>query len=122
MSGTRLGGRRTRNVIAQVTSVHMGDELDASTVERAIDAVTEKVDELLTGGDTYVADLDLVVGANVVTHGLGRVPALVTVIPRTASAAFAWAWDPAQSGNRSPERLTTVDVVGVPMRARVYVS
>jgi hypothetical protein len=122
VSGVRLGGRRTRNVIAPVVTLSLGEEPSSSTIERAIEAVAVKVDELIDAPGSYVADLDLVVGANVVIHGLGRKPTSVVLIPNTADATFAWAWDPVQTDNRSPERLTTVDVVGAAMRCRVLVS
>lgn len=121
MSGIRLGGRRTRNVIAPVATVSLGETLDASTVERAIDAVSTKVDEMLAGPGAYVADVDLVVGDNVITHGLGRKPSLVSVYPHTAVASFAWGWNPNQTGARL-DMLTTIEVVGVPLRARVVVE
>lgn len=124
MSGIRLGARRTRNVIAQINPPLVsvpGSGNETSALDRALGEMAEAVNAT-SAQDFYEADVDLIVGANVIVHGLGRTPAHVTVTPSSASASFAWGWDPRQTANRSPDRLTTVDVAGIPMRARVTVS
>ena len=87
--------------------------------------VDRAIDELATGlgaavsGKVFTVDVDLIVGTNTIEHTLGRAPTWVQLIPTTASASFAWAWDPEQSGNPRPERLVEIVVAGIPVTARV---
>ena len=116
-----LGSRRRNNQIAKVAEINTGDGKDPQKVERAVSAIATKINEML-GGGVYAADVDLVTGDNIIQHGLMRRASLVQVTPKTASAGFAWGWDPEQSGNARPLLTTKIVVVGGPMAARVVVE
>lgn len=93
--------------------------VDDPKVSRALTVITEAVNGMGEQTIRYV-DVSLVVGTNRIEHGLMRTPVAVSVMPFTASAAFAWSFDPAQSGNPHPERVADVVVAGTAMRARVF--
>jgi hypothetical protein len=58
--------------------------------------------------DRSAVTVSLKVGANVITHNLGRVPTGATVTPTVADATWAWAFG-------SPNATTaTITTVGVP--------
>ena len=57
--------------------------------------------------DRSVVVANLVVGANVINHGLGRKPRGVTVSPTVADATWAWAM------TASSDRQVTIMCIGV---------
>lgn len=122
MSGLRAGRRRTVASVAPLVLPSLAEKPEEAlaAVERALGEVSDAVNGQL--GRAYVADVELVVGANTIAHGLGRKPGIVRLTPKSADASFAWAWDPAQAGNATPTRTTVVDVVGVSMTARIEVE
>lgn len=91
------------------------------TIERAISSVSDAANEALARISlSQPLEVDLTVGANRVSHGLGRTPLGVLVVPQSADASFGWSYDWNQPGNPIPQRSAVIDVVGVAMRARVF--
>lgn len=88
-------------------------DADPQKISRHLAEVAAAIPEVK---DRTSQKVDLVVGDNLINHGLGR-PALgATVTPSVADATFAWAMT-------ATDRLTaTITVVGVPQTgARVEV-
>ena len=95
----------------QRTQLQTGTLLDAdpSKVSRHLSDLATAV----AATDTRVLDrntviVDLIVGANLVNHGLGRPARGATVTPTVADATFAWAL------TATDARQATITVVGVP--------
>jgi hypothetical protein len=82
--------------------------LAQTTDDRAVNDLGERLRQLTsrTGGRVQLV-ADLVVGANVINHGLGRRAVGVNLTPTAASAAFAWAMTAADA------KQVTITVVGV---------
>lgn len=118
--GATLGRRRTRDVIERVPAPRLSSDASPMDAARAVAEVADKVNESLPR-DIYRADLTLATGTITIAHGLGRAPVMVQVAPKTADAAFAWAWNPEQPGNPRPDLLVVITTVGAPMTARVEV-
>lgn len=102
------GRRRNRSVPrARVAAapINLGKDLDATAVNRAVDAASAVA---LAGAAGYVGqagapiDVDLVVGINRISHGLGRPVLGVIAMPRDASGSTP-GFDPSQPGNASPQ-------------------
>jgi len=79
---------------------------DQAGTQRMMDQLTDQVNRL-TRPSRSVVVVDLVVGDNVVTHLLGRVPSGCIVCPTVADASFAWAL------SDKNERQATITVIGV---------
>lgn len=110
----------TRRPTAAIGALHTQGKPEA--VERAVDELARAV-ERAAGSPLAQAgvpvDVDLVVGTNRVAHGLGRRVQFVFVVPKYADAAFAWAFDPDQPDNPTPERQVQIDVIGTDMPCRL---
>ena len=117
MSGSTLGTRRVNVVTPRPVPPRVGSA--GVGVDRAVDELASSIGELTTGR-VYLADVDLIVGDNAITHSLGRKPVMVYVTPNVASATFGWAWDPEQDTSR-PDVMTVISVAGIPMTCRVEV-
>lgn len=120
MTARAIGRRRVRDVIEKVPPPRLSEDATSMDAARAVAEVADKVNESLAPSE-YRADLTLTTGTVTIAHGLGRTPKLVSVAPKTASASFAWGWDPAQPGNPRPDLLVQVTTVGGPMACRVEV-
>lgn len=119
MSGQRIGRRRENHLIAPVAPPQLTKDAGPTEIDRALGELADKVNEALPE-TAYRATVALVTGDNTISHGLLRRAAMVSVAPKTASAAFAWGWDRAQTGPR-PTMTTVISVVGGPMTAEVEV-
>lgn len=64
-------------------------------IRQAIQGAQRAADQLR---DRAVIAVDLVVGDNVITHGLGKRPSGATVTPTVADATWAWALKTATTG------------------------
>ena len=89
-----------------VTGTLVG-ELDPATVSRQLTELGDAMDGQVTAPPRFQGTITLVVGINVVNHGLGRTPKGATVTPTVADASFAWALTTADNGT------ATITVVGV---------
>lgn len=95
----------TRPATRPRQTMPIGETVDAFTVRGIAQAAQRAADQLR---DRSVLVVDLVVGDNVINHGLGRAPTGVNVTPTVAD--FSWAY-----AMKSPTE-TTVNVfcIGVP--------
>lgn len=121
MSGVQLGKRRARAAVRPVSlpQLQPGDDKTDTRTERALQQLADAVNALI-GDGAYEADVDLAVGTTTVTHGLGRQPTMVWVVPKTADAAFAIGWNPAQPGNPKPTSLVQItSATAATVRVRV---
>lgn len=82
-----------------------GKVTDAAT-DRALDAVAAAVNRLEGQTSRSAVVVDLAVGTNKVTHGLGRTPRGANVTPTVADATYAWALTSAN------ERQVVITVIG----------
>lgn len=89
-----------------VTGTLVG-ELDPATVSRQLSELGDALDGAVTVPPRFQGTVSLVVGLNVVSHGLNRTPKGATVTPTVADATFAWAMTAADNGT------ATIKVVGV---------
>lgn len=120
MSGRRIGRRREVSPLERTAVPRLGADATPSEAAQAVGELADMLNESLPA-PAYSADVTFATGANTIAHGLGRAPTMVQVAPKTADAAFAWGWDPAQPGNPRPDVLVTVTVAGGPMVARIEV-
>lgn len=104
MPATRASRPRT---ITQTAAV---DTTDQAATARAIADLAASVARL-TRAERQRFDVDLAIGANVINHNLGRVPAHATLMPTAADATFAWAV------TARDERTITVTVAGLAQSA-----
>jgi hypothetical protein len=65
-----------------------GEEIDAFTVRQIAATAQRAADQIR---DRATLTMDLIVGDNVINHGLGRTPAGLTITPSVANATWAWA-------------------------------
>lgn len=79
-------------------------EVTAQGMRQLADTVQRTADQI---SDRAVLAVDLIVGANVLDHELGRVPAGATVSPTVADATWAWAV------TSRDDRQLTITCVGV---------
>lgn len=94
-----------------VASLSIRDEgQQTSTTDAAGLQVQQAVQELQRSARRQVLKVDLVVGRNVVRHGLSRAARGYTLTPTVADAAFAHAID---VSNANPDREVWINVVGV---------
>lgn len=92
----------------QLVTGTLGDA-DPTTISRLVGEIADAHEDLAARHqprDQQVADL--VVGANVLNHGLGRRPLGCNVTPTVADATFAWAM------TARDERTVTITAIGVP--------
>lgn len=112
--------RRRIPVRAAPVSIAHADTPEA--VGRAVDALALATDRAAggtMGAASSVLEVDLIVGTNRLSHGLGRRPLGVVVTPKEAAESFAWGYDWHQPDNPHPERQAWIVVVGAPMTARL---
>lgn len=83
----------------------VGDEPTA----RALQSLQDAIQLLQTARQRVGLTADLVIGTNVVRHGLGRAALGYSLTPTVASAAFAHALD---TTNPSPELEVWITVIG----------
>lgn len=105
-----MAGRRARR--PQSVERLTPTDVDDPKTSRAIANVSDAVQALQSRGTFAHVDADLVVGTNVVTHGLGRAVRAVQLTPSVADATFSWAWNRTAS-NPHPDRQVLIDVIGV---------
>lgn len=86
------------------------DAVSDPATQRALEQTQTAVQQLQSERARDVRIADLVVGTNIVRHGLGRAATGYTLTATTADAAFAHAID---ATNPRPEREIWVVVVGV---------
>ena len=82
-----------------------GDEASPFAQRQIAETLQRTADQLR---DRSVVTFDLKVGANVLTHGLGRKPQGANVSPTVADATFAWAL------SAGDLRQATITCIGVP--------
>lgn len=112
-----MAGRRVQPP-ASVPAVSLSTVEDPAT-QRAFDRLSDAVGDLQAAARRTVATQDLVVGTNVVRHGLGRAVRGYTLVVTVADATFAHALD---DSNPSPELELWITAVGVAQpRARVEI-
>lgn len=120
LSSRTRGRRKPRARIWTAPSVDGRDgKMTAASVTRAIDAVAKTAAEAASGTlvRTNVIDADLEVGDNHVSHGLGRTPLGLIVVPKT-TVAFDWSYDWDHVGNPHPDRIAVINVTAA-VRARL---
>lgn len=103
-----MAARRTERIRA-VARVIAADVDDPATA-RAIGALSTATQDLQAQAGLEVVATDLVVGANIVRHNLGRAPRFVQITPTVADASFGWAWI---RTTPHPDRQVRIDVIGV---------
>jgi hypothetical protein len=87
--------------------------------QRALEQTKDAVQALQSVRKRDVVMVDLVVGTNIIRHGLGRDVTGYTLVPTVADATFAHALD---ETNPNPQREVWILVVGVAQpRARLEV-
>lgn len=98
------------------TGTLVGD-LDPSVVSRHLSELGDALEQTQNSATPtrFQGQVSLVVGSNVISHGLGRKPNGATVTPTVADATFAWAMTAVDN------RQATIAVVGVP-QPRAYVE
>jgi hypothetical protein len=110
----RRRNRRLPRPVAKMAPINLGATLEADEVNRAIDDVVEVANRATDGslaGAAAPFDVDLAVGTNKISHGLGRPVIGFLWIPRTAGAA-APGFDPNQPGNATPDRQVWITASG----------
>jgi hypothetical protein len=85
----------------------------------AVAAIATRTSESPFSQVSVLDDVALVIGTNKIDHALGVRPFGCVVVPKTASAAFAWGFDWTQPTNPRPDRVAFLDVVGATMTARI---
>lgn len=103
-----MAGRRPQQTrsVSSLTTAAVQDE----ATQRVLDQITAAIQKLQTGRSRDVKLVDLVVGRNVVRHGLGRDVVGYTLTVTAADATFAHAID---TTNTNPELEVWITVVGV---------
>lgn len=91
----------------------------SAEINTAIAEVADAVNAIADAGSPFV-DADLVTGTNRISHGLGRPVLGIVVVARDPDPSFAVGFDPAQMSNPIPERQVFLEVIGAPMRARIF--
>lgn len=121
VSSRTRGRRKPRARIWTSPSVDGPDgKVDAQRITRAIDAVAKTAAEAASGtmASTNVTDVDLEIGDNNVSHGLGRTPNGVVLVPKVTVGPFDWSYDWEQPGNPHPDRVAVINVTAA-VRARL---
>lgn len=115
--------RRPRRPIAQRAIVPASTSVskEGPSLDIAIGDMRLAIERLRDEQYTYT-DVDLVIGTNKVSHGLGKRPVRVEVMPYEADDLFAWGFNPGQPDNPIPERVAEIEVIGVAMTARIFFS
>lgn len=126
MSGARMRMRhvpRARPALRVMPdSSSIERETDPTKIARALGAVAAVATHAAESPFAQVAVLDDVVlnpGTNRIAHGLGVKPLGVIVVPKTAQAAFAWAFDWEQPTNARPDLQAWLEVSGGPCTVRL---
>jgi len=85
--------------------------VDDPETSRALDELAAAMGKLQERPTSQViTDVDLVIGTNVVRHGLGRAPKFVDVMPTVLDASFAWRHDTNQP---HLDRQVLIEISGV---------
>lgn len=112
-----MAGRAVQR-IARVQVLSVAAVADKPT-QRALEQTQDAVQQLQSVPKRSAVMVDLVVGTNIVRHGLGRPVLGYTLVPTVADATFAHALDEA---NPHPDLEVWITVIGVAQsRARVEV-
>lgn len=85
------------------------DAVADTTTQRALEATSDAVQRLQSAPRREVVTSDLVIGTNVLRHGLGRAVVGYTLTPTFATIAFGHALN---TDNPNPSRELWIDVVG----------
>ena len=108
----RIG--RNRATVSSPSKVVGEAKLNAAIAE-----ISDAVNGMADKGAPYT-DVELVTGTNRISHALGR-PALGwIVVPRDPDPSFGWGFDVSQLTNAHPDRTSHIEVVGGPMKARLF--
>lgn len=91
-----------------VSALSVADVDDVAT-KRALVAINDAVVKLQANRERATATTDLIIGTNVIRHGLGRPVVGYTLTATTAAAAFAHAID---TTNPNPALELWVTVIG----------
>ena len=91
------------------TTLTVANVTDPPT-QRALDQLAEAIQRLQSSRAREQRTVDLVVGTNVVRHGLGRPVLGYTLTPTVADATFAHAID---ASNPRPDGEVWITVIGV---------
>jgi hypothetical protein len=103
-----MAGRAVRRP-GSVSVLSVAAVSDPAT-QRALEQTQDAVQNLQATPKRVVVQADLVVGTNIVPHGLGRRANGYTLTPTVANATFAHAID---DENPDPDREIWVTVIGV---------
>lgn len=87
-------------------AAHIGSSVADVATDRALGELGVALSRVEARGQRSSTVVDLAIGANRVTHGLGRIPKGANVTPTVADASFAWAMTAAT------DRTVTITVIG----------
>ena len=102
-----MPGRKVESI--RPTTYLQAPSVDDNATQRALDNISEAVQELQVQRRRAVIDYDLIVGTNKIPHGLGRRVAGYTLTATVADASFSHAID---KTNPNPERELWIVVIG----------
>lgn len=102
-----MAGRAPQRIVA-VQSLSIGQVGDTAT-QRALEATSDAVQRLQATRSRVVKIVDLLIGTNVVRHGLGRAAQGFAVTKTFATIAYG---DAINTDNPNPELEIWIDVVG----------
>ncbi len=94
---------------------------DSAEINSAVAEIVDTVNANALAKERVYIDADLVIGVNRIGHGLGRPVIGIIAVPRDPDPGFSCGFDPAQLSNPIPDRQVFLDVVGGPMRTRIFV-
>ncbi len=104
-----MPARKPQRPVARAGSVPTGGDTKIADVPRQLGGLAAAVRTLENRAkDRASVVVDLVVGANRINHGLGRVPNGASVTPTVADATWAWA---VTDKSAAQIEITTVGVV-----------
>lgn len=109
-----MAGRRV--VTPRTTAALQLPAVEDETTQRALDKLVVAVADVRGRSRATIEGVDLVVGTNRVSHGLGRRVVGAHVTPSVASAAFGYALD---TTNPRPDLEAWITVVGTDQPACV---